>query len=116
MHLPLLKTKTQESKCIKFCSFYFFSDVISNFPLFFTEKPKTESIAKVLDSTLKFPFDFIVNLQTSVEPSLEKVPKIMSNLNSAHTELIKEQKITEGRTKGSRTFNMFEDGLNDDDE
>ena len=26
----------------------------------------------------KFPFDFIVNLQTSVEPSLEKVPKMGS--------------------------------------
>lgn len=53
---------------------------------------------------------------SKITSALEKVPKIMSNLNSAHTELIKEQKITEGRTKGSRTFNMFEDGLNDDDE
>ena len=44
--------------------------------------------------------------------SLEKVPRIMANLNAAHTELIKEQKITEGRSKGSRVFNMFEDGLN----
>ena len=39
----------------------------------------------------------------------------MANLNSAHTELIKEQKITEGRTKGSKTFNIFEDGLGDDE-
>lgn len=53
---------------------------------------------------------------SKITSALEKVPKIMSNLTSAHTELIKEQKITEGRTKGSRTFNMFEDGLNDDDE
>jgi hypothetical protein len=78
VHLPLLKTKTQESKCINVCSFYFFSDVISNFPLFFTKKSIKESIEKFLDSTLKFPFDFIVNLHTSVEPSLEKVPKMGS--------------------------------------
>ena len=43
--------------------------------------------------------------------ALEKVPKIMANLNAAYTELIKEQKITEGRSKGSREFNMFEDGI-----
>jgi hypothetical protein len=48
--------------------------------------------------------------------ALEKVPKIMANLNTAHQELIKEQKITEGRSKGSREFNMFEDGLDYDDE
>jgi len=48
--------------------------------------------------------------------ALEKVPKIMANLNIAHQELIKEQKITEGRTKGSREFNMFEDGLGNEDE
>ena len=48
--------------------------------------------------------------------ALEKVPKIMANLNAAHQELVKEQKITEGRSKGSRTFNMYEDGLNYEDE
>ena len=53
---------------------------------------------------------------SKITSALEKVPKIMANLNSAHTELIKEQKITEGRTKGSKTFNMFEDGLDEDDE
>jgi len=48
--------------------------------------------------------------------ALEKVPKIMANLNVAQQELIKEQKITEGRSKGSREFNMYEDGLNYEDE
>ncbi len=52
---------------------------------------------------------------SKITSALEKVPKIMANLNSAHTELIKEQKITEGRTKGSKTFNIFEDGLGDDE-
>ena len=53
---------------------------------------------------------------SKITSALEKVPKIMANLNSAHTELIKEQKITEGRTKGSKTFNMFEDGLDEEDD
>lgn len=48
--------------------------------------------------------------------ALEKVPKIMANLNAAHVELIKEQKITEGRSKGSKVFNMFEEGLDFDNE
>lgn len=51
-----------------------------------------------------------------ITAALEKVPKIMSNLNIANEELIKEQKITEGRNKGARTFNMFEDGIGLDDE
>lgn len=46
---------------------------------------------------------------------LEKLPKAMANLNAAHTELIKEQKLTEGRTKGSKEFAVFEDGLNFDE-
>lgn len=43
--------------------------------------------------------------------ALSKVPIIMKNLNIAHQELIKEQEITEGKSKGSKQFNMFEDGL-----
>jgi len=47
---------------------------------------------------------------------LEKIPKAMANLSAAYQELIKEQRITEGRSKGSRVFNMYEDGLDDKDE
>ena len=46
---------------------------------------------------------------------LEKLPKAMANLNAAHVELIKEQKLTEGRSKGSKEFNIFEDGLKFDE-
>jgi hypothetical protein len=53
---------------------------------------------------------------SKITNALEKVPKIMANLNIAHQELIKEQKITEGRSKGSREFNMYEDGLEYEDE
>lgn len=42
---------------------------------------------------------------------LEKLPKAMANLNAAHAELVKEQKITEGRTKGSKEMSIFEDGV-----
>ncbi len=48
---------------------------------------------------------------TKIVNSLVKVPIIMKNLNMALQELIKEQEITEGKTKGSKQFNMFEDGL-----
>lgn len=48
--------------------------------------------------------------------ALSKVPSIMKDLNAAHTELIKEQKLTEGRSKGSKEFATFEDGLNFDNE
>lgn len=47
---------------------------------------------------------------------LEKIPKTMANLAAAYHELIKEQKVIEGRSKGSRNFNMFEDGISLDEE
>jgi hypothetical protein len=60
--------------------------------------------------------DDILAATQKVTAILEKIPKTMANLNSAYIELIKEQKITEGRSKGSKEFNMFEDGLNYEDE
>lgn len=53
----------------------------------------------------------IVTDISKITGALEKVPRIMANLTAAHTELVKEQKITEGRTKGSKEFSVFEDGL-----
>jgi len=43
--------------------------------------------------------------------ALDKIPTIMENLNKAHQKLIAEQQIIEGRSKGSKQFNMYEDGL-----
>lgn len=71
---------------------------------------KTDALLSERDENGKVVTDI-----SKITSALEKVPKIMANLNSAHTELIKEQKITEGRTKGSKTFNIFEDGLDDDE-
>ena len=35
----------------------------------------------------------------------------MANMKAAEKELVKEKKETEGRMKGSKTMNVFEDGL-----
>lgn len=48
---------------------------------------------------------------TMITGALEKVPKIMANLNATYQELVKEQKLTEGKSQGTKTFNMFEEGL-----
>lgn len=52
----------------------------------------------------------VTNVST-ITGALAKVPVIMAQLNAANQELIKEQKITEGRTKGSKELNLFEDGI-----
>lgn len=39
------------------------------------------------------------------------IPDIMRNLKAAYKEVLSEQKETDGRNKGSRTLNAFEDGL-----
>jgi hypothetical protein len=48
---------------------------------------------------------------TKITSSLDRVPKIMANLNAAYQELVKEQKITEGRKKGEKELSIFEDGI-----
>lgn len=39
------------------------------------------------------------------------LPEIMRNLKAAYKEVVSEQKEMEGRTKGSKTMGLFEDGL-----
>lgn len=41
----------------------------------------------------------------------EKVPKLMANLKAAYKEVVKEQEDLEGKKKGSRKFNLFEEGI-----
>jgi len=41
----------------------------------------------------------------------EKLPKIMQNLKAAEKEILKEKQEMEGRTKGSKTLNVFEEGF-----
>lgn len=48
--------------------------------------------------------------------SLQRIPKLMSDLKAAYKEVVKEQEDMEGKKKGSRTMNTFEDmqGFNED--
>lgn len=48
---------------------------------------------------------------SKITASIQRVPKLMSDLKAAYSEVIKEQESTEGRKKGSQTMNTFEDGL-----
>lgn len=43
--------------------------------------------------------------------ALEKVPKVMQSLREVEKQLIREIEDTEGKTKGSRTFNVYEEGI-----
>ncbi len=41
----------------------------------------------------------------------QKVPILMKNLKDAYKEVVREREDNEGRTKGSKKFNVYEDGL-----
>ena len=41
----------------------------------------------------------------------QKVPILMANLKAAYKEVVKEKEDNEGRKKGAKTFNTYEDGL-----
>lgn len=53
----------------------------------------------------------VVTSITAITGALDRVPKIMANLNAANQELVKEQKMAEGRTKGSKELNLYEDQM-----
>ena len=53
----------------------------------------------------------VVTAINTITASLKLVPGLMRDLKAAYKEVIAEQKEMEGRTKGSRTLGMFEDGL-----
>lgn len=48
---------------------------------------------------------------SKITMAVQKVPKLMKDLKEAYSEVVAEQKDTENRVKGSRSFNVFEDGL-----
>lgn len=47
--------------------------------------------------------------------SLKQLPGLMRDLKAAYKEVVKEQEDIEGKKKGSRTMNSFEDGINIED-
>ena len=53
----------------------------------------------------------VVTPLNTITASLKAVPGIMKDLKTAHKEVITEQKEMEGRTKGSKTLNYFEEGI-----
>lgn len=44
-----------------------------------------------------------------ITQSVSKMPKLMADLKAAYKEVVKEQEDKEGRKKGSKAFNVFED-------
>lgn len=52
---------------------------------------------------------------SKITMAVQKVPKLMSDLKSAYTEVVKEQEDTANKKKGSQSFNLFENGLDFDE-
>lgn len=57
----------------------------------------------------------VVTQLSTVTSALKAVPGIMKDLKSAYKEVLAEQKELEGKTKGARSFGLFENGLNIDE-
>lgn len=53
----------------------------------------------------------VVTQLSTVTSALKSVPGIMKDLKSAYKEVLSEQIELEGKSKGSRNFGLFEDGL-----
>lgn len=66
----------------------------------------TDALLKERDMNGKVVTDI-----AKITGSLEKVPKIMTMLKAAYKEVLQEQKDNEGKQKGSKQFNTFEDGF-----
>lgn len=50
-----------------------------------------------------------------ISASVQKVPKLMSDLQSAYKQVVKEKEDMANKKKGSQSFNTFEDGLGIDE-
>lgn len=75
-----------------------------------------DDISKYLESTDELLKErtangSVVNTLATITGSLKSVPIIMKDLKSAYKEVLAEQKELEGKTKGSRSFGIFEDGF-----
>ena len=46
-----------------------------------------------------------------ITASVQKIPKLMADLKAAYQEVVKEKLDNDNREKGSKKFNLFEDGL-----
>ena len=48
---------------------------------------------------------------SKITAAIEKVPKLMKNLQEAYKEVVKEQEDNSNKKKGSKSFNVFEEGI-----
>ncbi len=48
---------------------------------------------------------------SKITTALSKIPKLMSDLKTAYKEVVKEKEDLQGKKKGSKEFNLYEDGL-----
>lgn len=48
---------------------------------------------------------------SKITASVQRVPKLMQDLKIAYQEVVKEQEDLENKKKGSRSFNLFEEGI-----
>lgn len=104
-------------------------EVISNAIKFYDSR-SISPIAKLYKSSLKAADDIskylekteellderndkggVVTTLATVTSALKSVPIIMRDLKAAYKEVLSEQREMEGRTKGSKTLNPYEDGL-----
>lgn len=65
----------------------------------------TEELLDERDSSGKPVYDI-----SKITASVQKVPKLMDDLNNAFEKVVKEKEATD-KQKGSKKFNLFEDGL-----
>lgn len=105
-------------------------DNVINEAIKFYEKMSISPIAKLYKSSLKSADDIsdyllktneLLDERTSsggtvttlpmIVAANKGIPDIMRNLKAAYKEVLSEQKEMDGRNKGSRTLNAFEDGL-----
>lgn len=75
-----------------------------------------DDISKYLESTDELLKErtvngSVVNTLATITASLKSVPIIMKDLKAAYKEVLIEQKDMEGKTKGSRSYGLFEDGI-----
>lgn len=52
-----------------------------------------------------------VNDISKITMAVQKIPKLMGDLKAAYKEVVKEQEDNENKKKGSKSFNIFEDGF-----
>lgn len=66
----------------------------------------TDALLKERDNSGKVVTDI-----AKITASVQKVPKLMVDLKSAYKEVVKEQEDNNNKKKGSKSFNIFEEGL-----